>query len=163
MVVLGIDPGFVRAGYAIIKKDGRSTVILDYGYLRMKSSQTITERVGIFHRFFNQKIIDYGVTDVALETPFLGKNAQNFLKLGYLRGLLYLLADQHTLSTHEFSPTQVKQSVTGFGGASKEQVARVVQQLCLGALKAEYYDVTDALAVTLCGVWRAQTSHLLRA
>lgn len=157
MVVLGVDPGFVRAGYAVIKKQDRATVLLDYGYLRMKSSQTIMERTGIFYQFFQQKIRDCSVTHLALETPFLGKNAQNFLKLGYLRGLLYLLADQNTLVLSEFSPTQVKLSLTGYGGASKEQVSRVVHQLCAGALTVEYYDVSDALAVTFCGLWQNQS------
>jgi crossover junction endodeoxyribonuclease RuvC len=93
---------------------------------------------------------------LAIETPFLGKNTQTFLKLGYLRGVLYLLADTHKLVLHEYSPTQVKVSVTGYGGASKEQVSRLVSRL-LPAMKApEKYDVTDALAIALCGVWEAR-------
>ena len=153
MVILGIDPGLQYAGFGILKKEGRQALLLDYGYLAMSSSQDLITRVGIFHNFFEKKIIDLGVTTIAIETPFLGKNAQNFLKLGYLRGIVYLLCDKHTLSLQEFAPREVKQSVTGFGGATKEQVARVVLQLFPGMDVPKKEDVTDALAVTLCGLW----------
>jgi crossover junction endodeoxyribonuclease RuvC len=100
--------------------------------------------------------MDYKITDLALETPFLGKNIQTFLKLGYLRGILYLLSDMHALSIHEFSPRQIKVSVTGFGGATKEQVALMILAMfpALNALgKIEKNDVTDAMAVSICGLW----------
>lgn len=154
MVILGVDPGFRFAGFGVIKKGDRSTQLLDYGYLKMQPNKSLPERLGAFHDFFAEKIDHWQVSDVALETPFLGKNAQNFLKLGYLRGVLYLLANKHKLSLHEFSPREVKQAVTGFGGASKEQVARVVLQLFPKMPKPDKEDVTDALAVTLCGLWR---------
>ncbi len=153
MTILGIDPGWHISGYGILRKDTRSVVLLDYGYLSMSTSKTLVERSGVFHDFFSEKIVHHQVTDLALETPFLGKNAQNFLKLGYLRGLLYLLTNKHALHIHEFAPREVKQTVTGFGGASKDQVSRVVVQLFAHAIKAQKYDVTDALAVTLCGLW----------
>lgn len=154
MVILGIDPGFRFAGYSLLKTADHKTYLLDCGYLPMKSTQSLAERVGIFHRFFDKKINDYTVTCLALETPFLGKNAQNFLKLGYLRGILYLLSDTHKLQLCEFSPREVKQAITGFGGASKDQVARVILQLFPQLEKPKKEDVTDALAVSLCGLWR---------
>ncbi len=160
MVILGIDPGFRYAGFGVIKKEGGKTYLLDSGHLAMSSTKPLHERVGIFHDFFAQKIVQWAVTDLALETPFLGKNAQNFLKLGYLRGILYLLAHQHKLILSEFAPTQVKQSLTGFGGASKEQVARVVLQLFPRLEHPDKEDVTDALAVTLCGLWKNKNSYL---
>jgi crossover junction endodeoxyribonuclease RuvC len=154
MIILGIDPGFRIAGYSIIKKEGGKTFLLDCGYLKMSPTKHLSERLASFHKFFEEKINIWHVTDLALETPFLGKNAQNFLKLGYLRGILYLLSYNHTLTLHEFSPREVKQAVTGFGGASKDQVARVILQLFPRLEKPEKDDVTDALAVTLCGLWK---------
>jgi crossover junction endodeoxyribonuclease RuvC len=160
MIILGIDPGFKYAGFGIIKKDGHKSFLLDAGYLAMNPTKPLHERVGIFHDFFTEKITHWCVTHIALETPFLGKNAQNFLKLGYLRGILYLLAHKHGLLLSEFSPTQVKLSLTGFGGASKEQVARVVLQLFPKLECPKKEDVTDALAVTLCGLWQNKNSYL---
>jgi len=162
VVILGIDPGFRFAGFGIVKKEGRQALLLDYGHLTMSSSDSLVTRIGIFHQFFEEKITTWGVTVIALETPFLGKNAQNFLKLGYLRGILYLLAHKHNTDLQEFAPTEVKQSVTGFGGATKDQVARVIMQLFPGMDTPKKEDVTDALAVTLCGLWAHNQNSLLQ-
>lgn len=154
-VFLGIDPGFHVTGYAIIKKEKQKAFLIDCGYLQMSPKQHLSERVGIFYTFFKDKIESHQVTNLALETPFLGKNAQTFLKLGYLRGTLYLLANQNNLLLHEFSPTQVKTTVTGNGGASKELVSQMMLSIFpqLRTVKTvAKNDVTDALAVCLCGV-----------
>lgn len=153
MVVLGIDPGLHITGFGVLKKDGHKTYVLASDFLRMNPSKPLQERVYIFHDFIEQCVKQFGVTDIAIETPFLGKNAQNFLKLGYLRGIIYLIAQRHNLCLHEFSPREIKLAVTGFGGASKEQVARVMLQLFPGIVTPQKLDVTDALAITLCGVW----------
>ena len=162
MVILGIDPGFGVTGFGVIKKESGLVMLMDFGYLRMSSSHSLTSRVSTFHDFFVAKINHWKVTDISLETPFLGKNAQNFLKLGYLRGIIYLLSHKHNLTLHEFSPREVKQSVTGFGGASKDQVARIVLQLFPRIKAPDKLDVTDALAVTLCGLWRGQKQQFFR-
>ena len=154
MTLLGVDPGFRSAGFGVAKKDGTRVGILDYGFLRLPPKKSLIERTGLFHEFFDKKMQEHSVTHLAIETPFLGKNAQNFMKLGYLRGILYLLTHKHQLELHEFAPRQVKSAVTGSGAASKEQVARVIYQL-LPRLKApQRDDVTDALAITLCGIWQ---------
>jgi len=154
MIILGIDPGTRFAGFGVLKKEKQKVFLLDYGCLKMPASKSLVERVGMFHSFFEEKIAKWDVTDLALETPFLGKNASNFLKLGYMRGILYLLADTHKLQLLEFAPREIKLSVTGFGGASKEQVARVVLRLLPGLKAPKRDDVTDALAVSLCAVWQ---------
>lgn len=156
MIILGIDPGLRLSGYGIIQREQKSARLLDYGYLSLSPQKTLAERIFLFYSFFSEKIDTHGVTNIALETPFLGKNAQNFLKLGYLRGILYLLSQQKNTALHEFSPRQVKQAVTGFGGAQKDQVARAVLLLLPNLSLPEKYDVTDALAVMLCGMWQIQ-------
>jgi len=156
VVILGVDPGTRFAGFGILKKENHKVFLLDYGCLAMSSSKSLVERVGIFHDFFTEKIKTYQVTNLALETPFLGKNASNFLKLGYIRGILYLLSDKNNLQLHEFSPREVKMSVTGYGGAAKDQVARVVLRLFPGVKDVKRDDVTDALAVSLCGMWNSK-------
>lgn len=156
MIFLGIDPGLQYAGFAVSQKTGKNLILLDCGYLKMSQSKSVPERIQIFYDYFLALIIKHQVQTLILETPFLGKNAQNFLKLGYLRGILYLLAQQKQLAILEFTPTQVKQAVTGYGGASKEQVARVLKQFFpkLQTINLERTDVTDALAVMLAGAWQ---------
>jgi len=162
MILLGVDPGCRFAGFGVIRKEGTLVQLLDHGCLRMSPSKPLSERIALFHDFFQTKIITLHVTHLALETPFLGKNAQNFLKLGYLRGVLYLLAHKHNLNLYEFSPREVKQAVTGFGGASKDQVARIILQLFPRIGSVETEDVSDALAVTLCGLWKEKSIEQLR-
>lgn len=155
-IILGIDPGLRISGYSILHKQ-QKTILLDCGYLQLPHKEEIPVRIELFYNFFEQKIIKWGITDLSIETPFLGKyNSQTFLKLGYLRGIMYLLARKQSLLLHEFSPREVKQAVTGFGGAEKDQVARVIMQLFPMLETPKKLDVTDALAVALCGLWRNQ-------
>ncbi len=154
MVFLGIDPGTITAGYGIVKKSEKNAFLLDHGALCMRSGDPLEKRITQFYDFFKEKIELHGVTDLILETPFLGKNPQNFLKLGYLRGILYLLAEKNKVRIHEYTPQQVKLAITGWGGADKEQVARSVLRFFPGIPTPKKKDITDALAVALCGLWK---------
>ena len=160
MIILGVDPGLSVTGYGIMVKKGSQISILDYGAVKFSSKNTLPIRIGQFYAFFNEAIPKNNITHISLETPFLGKNAQNFLKLGYLRGILYLLADQHNCTLAEFSPRQVKKAVTGSGAAPKEQVARVLTRLFKGLETPKTLDISDALAVTLCGAWQPTHTQL---
>ena len=163
MVILGIDPGFSVTGYSILKKDKNQIIMLDHGFIKLPTTQPLDTRVGIFYDLFVQKIKLYNISTIALETSFLGKNAQTFLKLGYLRGILYLLAHQYQLKLHEFAPREVKLSVTGYGAASKEQVAKVLSMLFPAIAQPLKEDVTDAIAISLCGLWQSENKALFKA
>ncbi|MBP6869741.1 crossover junction endodeoxyribonuclease RuvC [Candidatus Babeliales bacterium] len=156
MIILGVDPGFSVTGYSILQKNKNQIIMLDHGFLKLPVTQPLDTRIGIFYDALAQKIKLYQVTTIALETSFLGKNAQTFLKLGYLRGVLYLLAYQHKLNLCEFAPRQVKQTVTGYGAATKEQVANVLSMLFPAIPKPLKEDVTDAIAISLCGLWQSE-------
>lgn len=162
MIILGIDPGLRYAGYGIAKKEQTKTHLLDYGCLQLPQKQSIPIRLTQLHDFFLAKIIEHKVTDLALETAFLGKNAQNFMKLGYVRGVLYVLATQHNLTLHEFAPTEIKQAITGWGAAPKDQVARVILTLFPKMEAPKRDDVTDALAITLTGLWRSKSTATIQ-
>ncbi|KKT01979.1 MAG: Crossover junction endodeoxyribonuclease RuvC [candidate division TM6 bacterium GW2011_GWF2_43_17] len=141
-IVLAVDPGYVAAGYAIVRIAQRRVFLCECNALRQKSTQTIEQRLALFFDFFHEKIMEHGVTDLCLETPFLGKNAQNFLKLGYLRGALLI-----------HSPREIKVQMTGFGGADKDQVARAVARFFpMIDLPSLPRDATDALALAFCVV-----------
>jgi crossover junction endodeoxyribonuclease RuvC len=156
VVVLGIDPGLRVTGYACARKAGAKTSIFDYGYQKLASTDSVPKRLKQLYDFFDEKIRTHAVTHISIETPFLGKNTQSFVKLGYVRALIYLLSEQHGLTLSEHAPTQVKAAVTGHGGASKEQVALMLERLfptlaTLGVTVKS--DVTDAIAVALTGMW----------
>jgi len=152
-IILGVDPGFTATGFSILRLEKGQTTLLAFGALPLSSSLPMEARLALFYTFFNEKIATFSVTEVALETPFMGKNAQNFLKLGYLRGILLLLSHQHGCVVREFTPRQVKLAVTGFGGAEKDQVMRTVLRLFPRLGVPNRYDITDAIAVSLCALW----------
>jgi len=163
VILLGVDPGLRVTGFAIARVQGGKTSIFDYGYLALPPEESLPKRVTSFHAFMKEKITNHGVTHLAIETPFLGKNAQSFVKLGYLRSILYLLSQHHSLVLHELAPTQVKMAVTGYGKASKEQVAAAMAALfpalkTLGATVKE--DVTDAIAICLTGIWAENKNRM---
>jgi len=152
-IVLAVDPGYVAAGYAIVRIAQRRVFLCECNALRQKSTQTIEQRLALFFDFFHEKIMEHGVTDLCLETPFLGKNAQNFLKLGYLRGALLIHATRQNLGIHQLSPREIKVQMTGFGGADKDQVARAVARFFpMIDLSSLPRDATDALALAFCVV-----------
>lgn len=147
MTILAIDPGTRFAGYAILKK--KPLKLINYGLLAMKAKAPLMERIGILGEFFSDKIEEYSITDVCIETPFLYKNAATFLKLGYVRGVLYYLAYKYGTNIHEYAPTEVKQTICAKGNASKEQVARMIYKH-FPTLKQDLKDdVTDAIAIGL--------------
>ncbi len=160
MKVIGVDPGLAITGYSIMEKVGASYRICDAGIIKNSPTLSLPTRLHAIHRELKRLIELHGVQAVALETPFLGKNAQNFLKLGYIRGVIYLLVHEYNLSLFEYSPTQVKVSVTGFGGASKEQVARVITRFFPQIAMPTTFDLTDAIAISLCAVW--QTPNVIK-
>lgn len=163
LTILGIDPGFATTGYAVLRKYKGQTSLLDYGALTLSREAALSERIHEFYEVVNNKIARWHVNIIALETPFLGKNAQNFLKLGYLRGILHLLAHQHGTLLREFAPREIKMAVTGYGAADKQQVARVITRLFQGLEMPKKLDITDALAISLCALWRETPSYAAQA
>lgn len=161
-IILGIDPGTRYSGYAIMRMHERQAALLAHGCFVLGAQKPLPVRVHSFYQSFTELIHQFQVNTIALETPFLGKNAQNFLKLGYLRGIVYLLTQQHHIDLVEFSPREIKQGVTGFGGASKDQVSNMVRRLFPRLANQEMReDVTDALAIALCGVWQSSLQSRL--
>ncbi len=153
MILLGIDPGTQYLGFSLLT-DPKKPKLLQYGCLKLNPKSSIPDRLEEIHTFFAAKILSDEVTHMAIETPFLGKNIQSFMKLCYVRGILYLLATQNDLVLYEYSPTEVKKAVCAFGGAPKDQVARVLWHMFKGLETNLRDDITDAIAVGLTGLWK---------
>jgi len=160
-VVLGVDPGLSVSGFGVMRIVERKVQLIECGALKLPAKESIPRRIGLFYDFFSGKVREHGVSMLVLETPFLGKNAQNFLKLGYLRGVLSLIVEQHALQLGEFAPREVKALVTGYGHADKDQVARVMHRFFPTLATQRYQDTTDAVAITLCGAWKLQIDSAL--
>jgi crossover junction endodeoxyribonuclease RuvC len=149
-VILGIDPGTNVMGYALLKVSGNNMQVLLMDVLKLSSQKDIYVRLQKIHQQINELIKLYHPTSFAIEAPFFGKNVQSMLKLGRAQGVAIAAAIQGGLEVVEYSPKKVKQSITGKGGADKEQVWKMLQRILNIAEHPHYFDATDALAVALC-------------
>jgi crossover junction endodeoxyribonuclease RuvC len=157
MVVLGVDPGLKRMGFGILKKEGNKVESLDYGTFLFNAHMAIPKKLTHIYEALLACITSYKVTHIAVETPFLGDNPQSFLKLGYVRAIVYLISVQAALHLQEFSPREVKIKVVRNGNASKEEVAKsLILLLNDKELGDASLDATDALAVAWCGIWKEE-------
>jgi len=150
MKILAIDPGTRFAGFAIMQKNNRSIQLIDHGLLKINTTKGWAHRIGVFYDFFKEKIQQHEVTDICFETAFLYKNASTFMKLGYMRGIIYLLTHEFKLNVHEYSPCVIKQAVCARGNASKDDVARMIYKHFPTLAKNLKDDVTDAISVGIC-------------
>jgi len=149
---MGVDPGTRYAGYGVIKHEKQKTNVISYGCIDVHKKKNLVDKIGTLYDHISAIVNEQKVTLLSLETPFLYKNASTFLKLGYVRGILYLIAYQNDLNLKEFSPREVKQGITGYGNASKEQVANVIKRI-FHLKDPQRDDITDALGIALCGLW----------
>jgi crossover junction endodeoxyribonuclease RuvC len=153
-VIMGVDPGTNIMGYALIEVHGQRVKVLCYDVIDMQKLGTnhALKLKRIFERML--ELIDEFLPDeLAIEAPFYGVNVQSMLKLGRAQGVAIAACLSRQIPYVEYAPTKVKQSVTGSGNATKEQVAHMLRQtLTLPPIAeaSKFLDATDALAVALC-------------
>lgn len=148
-IILGIDPGTQVMGYGVIKVVGKEAELLHLNILKFKTKDDHFLRL---KQIFDEtiKVLDiFHPDEMALEAPFFGKNVQSMLKLGRAQGVIMAAALSRSIPVQEYSPRKVKQSVTGNGSASKEQVAAMLATI-YGHFESTTLDATDALAVATC-------------
>ena len=150
MRILGIDPGTSLIGFGVIDADGKSFRMIDCGPLKTASNILNRDRVGEVYDFFSKLIKKHRPDVIALEKLFFFKNAKTVMAVSEIRGVLLLIAAHHGIEVREFTPLQIKQAISGYGRADKDQVQRMVM-LILGLSTApKPDDVTDALALAIC-------------
>jgi crossover junction endodeoxyribonuclease RuvC len=149
-VILGLDPGTNVMGYAIIHSRLSRLSLQQYGVIHLNKYGTHELKLKkIFERVL-ALVDEYLPDEVALEAPFFGKNVQSMLKLGRAQGVAMSAALYREVPITEYAPKKVKQSVTGNGNASKEQVARMLMMIFNIKEQPRLLDSTDALAVAVC-------------
>lgn len=148
--ILGIDPGTLLLGYACVDTDGQSCIVRELGILRLSRFDDHYERLSLIFKKINGLCQNYKPDQVAVESPFFGKNVQSMLKLGRAQGVAIAAAMQSEVPVTEFTPTKIKIAITGNGKASKDQVAATLQQILNFDLSKYSVDATDALAVAVC-------------
>jgi crossover junction endodeoxyribonuclease RuvC len=149
--VLGVDPAVVGAtGFGVIEVDGSGARLMHFGAWKLPSKVTFAVRLREIHFLVSGIVEQFAPDAVAVESVFTALNVGTALKLAEVRGVVLLAAAQAQIPAHSYSPREVKANVTGYGGASKQQVQQMVKSL-LGLLECpEPSDAADALAVALC-------------
>jgi crossover junction endodeoxyribonuclease RuvC len=156
MVILGIDPGSTIMGYGIISVSRNQPVLLLMGTLDQRKVKDHFEKIAkIFDRTL-QLIQEYKPTAMAIESPFYGNNIQSMLKLGRAQGAAISAALHLSVSVFEYAPRKIKQSITGHGDSSKEQIANFLQYILKVNLKPETLDATDGVAAAMCHYYQLQ-------
>lgn len=149
-IILGIDPGTIVLGYGLIRISGKNLSLIEMGVLRMQKIPDPFARLGKIYKRIDSLIEEFKPAEVAIEAPFFGKNVQSMLKLGRAQGVALASAFNRGIPVFEYSPRKIKQSITGNGNASKEQVAVMVKNILKFEEVPEYLDATDAIAAALC-------------
>lgn len=149
-LILGIDPGSRITGYGVVldRGMGRGCEYIASGCIRTGSGE-LHERLQVVYRSVREVIAAHGPVTMGIERVFMARNADSALKLGQARGAAIVAAAEEGLEIAEYSATQVKQAITGTGGASKEQVQLMVMHLLKLTTKPQI-DASDALAIALC-------------
>lgn len=151
-IILGLDPGIADTGYGVIKDDRGKLTCLAYGSIKTNPKDTLSERLFSLHLQLDEIIKKYQPEISAVEQLFFSKNVKTALIVGQARGVILLALKQNDIAFFEFTPGQVKQAVSGYGGAKKDQVQKMVKTL-LGLKEIpKPDDAADALAIAMCAL-----------
>jgi crossover junction endodeoxyribonuclease RuvC len=149
-IILGIDPGTNIMGYGILQIINNKMKLIAMGSIELNKLEThFLKLQKIFERTL-YLIEEYKPDEVALEAPFMGKNPQSMLKLGRAQGTSMAAALSKNIPISEYAPRKIKQSITGTGTASKEQVAGMLKNILKLKSLPKHLDATDGLAVAVC-------------
>lgn len=155
-IVLGIDPGTTVMGYGLIQTEGNFMRLLDIGVLKLSVKDDHATKLAVIFQELIRIIDLHHPDELAIEAPFYGKNVQSMLKLGRAQGVAIAAALSRQIPVVEYAPKKIKQSITGNGNASKEQVAAMLDTLLKAQVSTEKLDATDALAAAVCHHFQTQ-------
>ena len=157
-VILGIDPGTAVMGYGLIREVKNNSELISLGVIKLDH---VEDHPSKLKRIFEKTVVlidQYHPDCLAIEAPFYGKNIQVMLKLGRAQGVAMAAALSRNIPIFEYSPRKIKQSITGNGNATKEQVAAMLQALLKFKETPEFLDATDGLAVAVCHSFQKMTT-----
>jgi crossover junction endodeoxyribonuclease RuvC len=150
MIILGIDPGTAALGYGIVEGDKDNLKLITYGCITTESKQAMPLRLQTIFNEIKKVIQKYHPDTLAVEEIFFAKNSKTALKVGQARGVILLLGAESRIPVIDYTPLQVKQTITTYGRADKIQVQRMVQLILKLKKPPKSDDAADALAVAIC-------------
>src|SRR5210317_2186915 len=149
-IILGIDPGTTIMGFGLIKVVGKTMQFMQLNELDLKKYDDHYLKLKLIFERTIELIDTHHPDEIAIEAPFYGKNVQSMLKLGRAQGVAMAAGLSRELTITEYSPKKIKMAITGNGNASKDQVAKMLQQLLKFKTLPKNLDATDGLAAAVC-------------
>lgn len=162
-VIVGIDPGTVITGYAVISVNEQKLSLIDFGCIRPPANKPLSERYAIIHDACTDIFKKHDPSALSIETQFVYRNPQSAIKLGMARGIVILAAYKNQAAIYEYTPKKVKVAATGNGNASKQQVQSMMQYVFRLPSLPTPIDAADALALTVCHAHALQSKQFLGA
>ena len=163
MRILGVDPGSITTGFGVIDCERGRLALVEQGSITTVRGAELADRLCRIHEQVMAVIARTSPDAVAVEAPFGGSNLKSLIQLAHARGVILLAARNARLEVFEYSPRSVKSAVVGYGGAEKDQVARMVRLLLPAtATVVMSADASDALAVAICHAHTASTAARLK-
>ena len=150
--ILGVDPGTLFMGYALLDTEGNKVSLVDFGVLDVHKLDGQYPRLQKEFFFLQEMIDKYHPTELAIETQFVDKNPQTMIKIVHAQGVAIAAALSKDIPVNEYSPMKIKMAITGNGHSSKEQVAGMLQRFLKipDEQMPKKLDATDALAIAYC-------------
>lgn len=149
-IILGVDPGTLVMGYGLVRQKGKELSIIRMGVLKLNKLENQALKLKTIFERMLEIVEEYKPDEMAIEAPFYGKNVQSMLKLGRAQGVAMAAALYRDIPIFEYAPRTIKQTITGNGNASKEQVSKMLQAMLKFEEMPKYFDATDALAAAVC-------------
>lgn len=150
VVILGVDPGLRITGYGAVRCSPAHTRAIDFGHIKTDPRAPVESRLQAIHWGIREAIQRFGAVEFAIELPFVALNVRSAFAIGEARAASMLAAAEESIPVFQYTPAEVKQSVTGYGRSDKRQMQDNVRlQLALDALPTPA-DAADALAIALC-------------
>lgn len=150
MKILGIDPGYAIVGYGLIAHNNARFTPLDCGVLTTPQEMPFPKRLKTLYDAASLLIAQHKPDVLAIETLFFNTNVTTAIAVGHARGVLILAAENASVPVFEYTPLQIKQAITGYGRADKQQMQQMVKMLLGLAAVPKPDDAADALAVAIC-------------
>ena len=161
MRILGIDPGFAITGYSIIDYEGNKFKLVDSGAVTTKAGVSFPIRLTKIYDDISMLIDEYKPDAISVEELFFNNNVKTAINVAQARGVILTVGCKKNIPTFEYTPLQIKQSVTGYGRADKIQVQRMVKMILNEEKLPKLDDITDSMAIGICHAHSAKFAQKL--
>lgn len=148
--IIGLDPGFGIVGYGVVDIQGKSEALVKYGAIRTSAKDPISKRIEKIYDVLSQILTEYMPDESAVEELYFFRNVTTAISVGEARGVMLLALEKFGVKIYEYTPMEVKLSVTGYGKATKRQVQEMVRVMLNMNDIPRPDDAADALAIALC-------------